>query len=63
MAQSKQELQWQAQDDARTLAKYQEIIQDKTRMGRAIKEAKKQSVDLQKRAAAMQRASRTGNKK
>lgn len=63
MAQNKQELQWQAQDDARTLAKYQEIIQDKTRMGRAIKEAKKQSVDLQKRAAAMQRASRTGNKK
>lgn len=56
MAQKKQELQWQAQDDAHVMARYQEIIQDKARMNRAIKEAKKQSADLQKRASAMQNA-------
>lgn len=54
----KQEQQWQAQDDARVMAQYQEIMGDKTRMNRAIKEAEKQARDLSKRANAMQSAAK-----
>lgn len=51
-----QELQWQAESDASTMARYQEIMSDKSRMNRAIKEANKQAQDLNKRAAAMKSA-------
>lgn len=54
----KQEQQWQAQDDARVMAQYQEIISDKARMGRAVKEANKQAQDLTKRANALKSAAR-----
>ena len=53
---SKQDLQWQAQDDAHTMARYQEIMSDKARMNRAIKEANRQATDLSKRADAMKSA-------
>ncbi len=53
---SKQDLQWQAESDANTMARYQEIMQDKQRMNRAIKEASKQAQNLSKRAATMERA-------
>lgn len=53
---SKQDLQWQAESDASTMARYQEIISDKARMNRAIKEANKQAHDLTKRASAMKNA-------
>ena len=53
---SKQDLQWQAESDASTMARYQEIINDKARMNRAIKEANKQAADLNKRANAMKSA-------
>ena len=56
MANKKQEQQWQAEDDARTMARYQEIIGDKARMGRAIREASKQAADLNRRASAMKSA-------
>lgn len=56
----KQDLQWQAESDAATMARYQEIINDKARMNRAIKEATKQANDLTKRANVMR--SVTGNK-
>ena len=49
-----QEQRWQAEDDARTMANYQEILSDKGRLGRAIKVAKAQATDLNKRANAMQ---------
>lgn len=49
-----QEQKWQAEDDARTMANYQEILSDKGRLGRAIKVAKQQATDLNKRANAMQ---------
>ena len=52
----KEEQQWQAESDARTMAQYQEIISDKARMSRAIKEASKQASDLNKRATAMRNA-------
>lgn len=55
---NKQDLQWQAESDARTMASYQEILGDKARMARAIKEAEKQARDLNKRANAMQSAAK-----
>lgn len=50
----KQEQQWQAETDAHTMASYQEILNDKARMNRAIKVAEKQAKDLTRRANAMQ---------
>ena len=55
----KDELKWQAEDDARTMAQYQEILGDKARMNRAIKVAERQAKDLSKRASAMQNVART----
>ena len=55
---SKQDLQWQAESDARTMANYQGIMGDKARMSRAIKEAERQAKDLNKRASAMQNAAK-----
>ena len=58
---NKQELDWRAEDDARTMAAYNEIMSDKTRMARAIKVAKNQAKDLEKRANAMKKvANRKG---
>lgn len=54
---SKEELKWRAESDANTLAMYQEIISDKARMNAAVKAARQQASDLQKRADAMKRAS------
>lgn len=51
-----QEQKWQAQDDARTMAAYQELMQDKARMNRAIKEAKNQAKELEKRTNIMKKA-------
>lgn len=59
----KQEMEWQAQDDAHTLARYQEIINDRSRMQRAVKVAKQEAANLTKRASMMQKASTTGKKK
>ena len=44
-----QERKWQAEEDARTLARYQEIMGDAGRKGRAMKEATRQANDLEKR--------------
>ena len=61
MISKKQQQQWQAESDAHTLAEYQQILSDKTRMSRAIKEAEKQAHDMQQRANAMQKASRVSS--
>lgn len=53
---TKQDLQWQAESDASTMARYQEIMQDKARMNRAIKEANRQAADMTKRVNAMKKA-------
>ena len=58
MITKKEEQKWQAQDDARVMAQYQEILGDKTRMRRAIKEAERQAKDLNKRASALQNAAK-----
>lgn len=55
----KQEQQWQAEDDARVMATYQEILGDRGRMNRAIKVAERQAKDLSKRASAMQSVAKT----
>lgn len=53
------ELRWQAESDAQTMASYQEIMGDKARMNRAIKVAKSKAADLTKRASAMQNVAKT----
>lgn len=58
-SQKRDELRWQAESDAQTMASYQEIIGDKARMDRAIKVAKSKAADLTKRASAMQNVART----
>jgi len=60
MNSKQQELKWQAESDARTLASYQEIMNDKARRTRAIKEAQQQASDLTKRANAMKTAASYG---
>lgn len=58
MAKSKND--WQAEMDAQTMAQYQEIISDKSRMSKAIKIAQARAKDLQKQATIM---SQIGKKK
>lgn len=53
------ELRWQAESDAQTMVSYQEIMEDKARMNRAIKVAKSKAADLTKRASAMQNVAKT----
>lgn len=50
---TKEEKDWQARSDAQTMAEYQSILQDKARLNRAVKEAKRQASDLNKRASLM----------
>ena len=53
---SSNELKWQAEEDARTLARYQEIMGDSGRKNRAMKEATRQANDLEKRLKTMRAA-------
>ncbi len=55
---SNEELRWQAESDANTMMRYQEILSDKARMNRAVKEAERQAKDLNRRANAMQSAAK-----
>ena len=56
MVRRNQELQWQAEEDARTLVRYQEIMNDTKRRSAAIKQARIEATDLQKRAEMMKKA-------
>lgn len=58
-SQKRDELRWQAESDAQTMASYQEIMGDKARMNRAIKVTKSKAADLTKRASAMQNVAKT----
>lgn len=53
---SAQEKKWQASEDARTMARYQEIMNDRKRRVAAMNQAKQEAADLQKRADAMKKA-------
>ena len=57
------ELRWRAEEDARIMAQYQEILNDKSRMNRATKEAQRQANDLQKRANALKSVAKRGGNK
>ena len=59
----KNELQWQAEDDARTMARYQEIISDKARLKRATTAARKEAANLTKRANSMNAAAKGEKRK
>lgn len=59
---SREQLDWQAESDAHTLAEYQAIINDNDRLKRATSKAKKLSEDYAERAAALNK-SITGIKK
>lgn len=63
MATAKEKQEWQAQDDAYTMARYQEIIADKERASRAIKAAQKQATAMQKQADAMTSAANVNRAK
>lgn len=56
---SKEELDWRAEDDARVLAKYQEILLDKARLSRAKKAATKEVTNLSNRLQIMKKVSAT----
>ena len=58
----KRELEWQAESDAETIARYNEIINDKPRLDRAMKKAQEKIDNLQERATALSK-SLTGIKK
>lgn len=53
---SNMEKQWQVEEDARTLARYQEIMSDNKRKNAAIKQASREAKDLEKRANALKLA-------
>lgn len=50
------ELRWRAEEDARTIERYQEIMNDKPRLERAMKQAQKTIDNLQQRADAMSKS-------
>lgn len=50
---SEEQLKWRAEEDARTLERYQEIIGDKDRLKRAMQKAKEQVDNLRERANAL----------
>ena len=56
---SKEELDWRAEDDARILAQYQEILLDKVRLSRAKKAATKEVANLSNRLQIMKKVSAT----
>ena len=56
---SKEELDWRAEDDARVLAQYQEILRDKARLSRAKKAATKEVTNVSNRLQIMKKVSAT----
>lgn len=58
-----QERKWRAEEDASTMARYEEIMSDRTRRAAAVKAAQARASELQKRATMMQRVGGTKAKK
>lgn len=56
MKKSSMEKQWQAEEDARVMARYQEIMSNPRRKASAMKQARVEAANLQKRANAMKLA-------
>jgi len=55
---TKEDIKWRAENDAYTMAQYEEIMADKARREAAIKAAEKQVEDLNKRANAMKKVAK-----
>lgn len=49
------EKRWQAEEDARTLVRYQEIMNDSKRKKAAMSQARQEAKELDKRASAMKK--------
>lgn len=60
---SKEELEWRAQDDARILAQYHEIISDKARLSKAKTAASKEVKNLNDRLKVMKKVTNTSQKR
>lgn len=63
MISKKEEQKWRAEEDARTMMRYQEILGDKQRKAMAIKVAKTQAADLSKKASMMQKVAGSGTQR
>jgi len=59
---NKEQLMWQAESDAETMARYEEIMGDASRRRAAINAAKAKASDLNKRASAMSKVAGTNTK-
>lgn len=57
-----EEKRWRAENDAETMARYQEIMSDASRRTAAVKAAREKAADLTKRAEAMKQAGRPAEK-
>lgn len=60
---SNDEKRWRAEEDARIIANYLELMKDKERVKLASEVAKKQVEDLEKRLNAMKQVAKRGGKK
>ena len=60
---SSNEKKWQAEEDAYTMARYEEIMSDSARRNAAIKAAKEKASDLNKRANAMNKVAGSKSRK
>ncbi len=60
---NKQQLMWQAESDADTMARYEEIMSDSKRRSAAVKMARSRADDLNRRATVMSRVANTGKPK
>ena len=60
---SADEKRWRAEDDARIIANYLEIMKDKQRLEEATKIAEIQAIELQQRANIMKKVSKKGGRK
>ena len=60
---SNNDKKWQAEEDAYTMARYEEIMADSARRSAAIKAAKEKASDLNKRASAMSKVAGTKSRK
>lgn len=54
----KEQQQYQAQDDAYTMARYHEIMADKARARRAVKAAQQQAKSMEQQATSMRSAAK-----
>ena len=57
------EKKWQAESDAETMARYEEIMSDSARRNAAIKAAKEEASELNKRANAMNKVAGSKSRK